>query len=91
MKIIILLFFMIIVGITAFADYDGFSDEFCKTGLENNGRYDFDVSNFQIDLDGDKKIEDTSYLKYELYQYKVGDTVKVTYIRNGEQKTTNIT
>ena len=40
---------------------------------------------------GDKKIEDTSYLKYELYQYKVGDTVKVTYIRNGEQKTTNIT
>lgn len=71
MKRIILIFFMIIVGIITFADYDGFSEEFCKTGLENNGRYDFDVSNFQIDLDGDKKIEDVEIITKNKFVLKI--------------------
>lgn len=36
------------------------------------------------------KITDYKYLKYYLYRYNVGDTVEVTYIRNGREMTTKI-
>ena len=32
-------------------------------------------------------IENLSKLRYYLYQYKTGDTIKVTYIRDGKEKT----
>ncbi len=83
MKRTILLFFMIIVGITTFADDNGFSDEFCKTGLENSGRYDFDVSNFQIDLDGDKKIEDVEIITKNKFILKING--KKMEVRNGKE------
>ncbi len=34
-----------------------------------------------IEIDG-TKIEDSSYFRYALYKYKVGDTIKVKYYRN---------
>lgn len=37
------------------------------------------------------KIKDTAYLRYELYQYQAGDTIEITYLRNGHEKTTKIT
>ncbi len=40
---------------------------------------------------GDYDISDYIYLKYYLNRYYVGDTVTVTYIRNGKTETTNIT
>ena len=40
---------------------------------------------------GDKEIKDYAYLRYELYQYSAGDTVEVTYIRDGKEKTTKVT
>lgn len=38
----------------------------------------------------DKAISNVAYLRYELYKYKVGDSIKVTYIRNGKEATVNI-
>ena len=37
---------------------------------------------------GNKKIKNISYLKYELFQHKVGEKIKIEYIRNGNKKTT---
>ena len=36
-------------------------------------------------------VSNAAYLKYELYKCKVGDTIEVTYIRNGKTETTNVT
>ena len=36
------------------------------------------------------KITDTAHFRYSLYKYSVGDTIKVTYNRNGEEKTVNV-
>lgn len=39
----------------------------------------------------DKEVTNSAYLKYLLYKYEVGDTVKLTYYRDGKFKTTDIT
>lgn len=36
-------------------------------------------------------VKNAAYLKYLLYKYNPGDTVKITYNRNGKIETTNIT
>ena len=38
-----------------------------------------------------EKISNFAYLRYELYKYKVGDTITVTYLRDGKERTTKIT
>ena len=38
-----------------------------------------------------EKISNIAYLRYELYKYNVGDTINVTYLRDGKEKTTKIT
>ena len=40
---------------------------------------------------GDKEVSNAAYLKYELYQYNVGDTVEFTYIRDNKTHTTKVT
>ncbi len=40
---------------------------------------------------GDEKINNQAYLKYVLYSYKVGDSVNLTYIRDGKEYTTKVT
>jgi serine protease Do len=40
---------------------------------------------------GDYEIKSSSYLKYYLYKYNVGDKVKITYIRGTETKEATIT
>lgn len=35
-------------------------------------------------------IKDYKYLKYYLYRYRVGDKVKITYIRDGKEKTVEV-
>ncbi len=42
-----------------------------------------------IKLNGEK-VKDSAYLRYELYKNKPGDTIEVTYIRNGKEHTTKI-
>ena len=37
------------------------------------------------------KVKDTAYLRYELYQHQAGDTIEVTYIRDGKEHTTKVT
>lgn len=42
-----------------------------------------------IKLDGNK-IKNHAYLRYELYQHQAGDTIEITYIRNGKEHTTKV-
>ncbi len=39
---------------------------------------------------GDVNVNNIAYFKYELYKYKVGDTVTITYERNGKTNTVKI-
>ena len=39
----------------------------------------------------DDEVNDVAYLKYMLYKYSVGDTIKITYIRDNKTKTTEVT
>ncbi|MBR3049606.1 MAG: trypsin-like peptidase domain-containing protein [Bacilli bacterium] len=36
------------------------------------------------------KVKDYAYLRYELYQHQAGDTIEVTYIRNGRENKTKL-
>jgi serine protease Do len=38
----------------------------------------------------DKAVNNVAFLRYELYKYKVGDTIKITYLRDGKENTTSI-
>lgn len=40
---------------------------------------------------GNEKINNQAYLKYVLYSYKVGDTLDLTYIRDGKENTAKVT
>ena len=42
-----------------------------------------------IEINGNK-ISNVAYLRYELYKYNVGDNIKVTFIRDGKNKTVSI-
>ena len=39
----------------------------------------------------DNQISNIAYLRYYLYNYAVGDTVEITFIRNGKTKNTKVT
>ena len=38
-----------------------------------------------------EKVQDSAYLRYELYKYSVGDTIEITYMRGGKEHTTKVT
>lgn len=38
-----------------------------------------------------QKVSNAAYLKYELYKCNVGDTIEVSYMRNGKMETTQVT
>ena len=37
-----------------------------------------------------EEVADSAYLRYELYKYSVGDTIEITYIRDGKEHTTKV-
>lgn len=37
-----------------------------------------------------KEVKDSAYLRYELYQHQAGDTIKITYIRDGKENTVDV-
>lgn len=43
-----------------------------------------------ITLIDDKEVENTSHFRYILYKHKVGDTIKLTYIRDGKTSSISI-
>ena len=47
------------------------------------------VGDVIVEIDG-KKIEDTSYFRYQIYKYKIGDSVKVKYYRENKLLETTI-
>lgn len=40
---------------------------------------------------GDKEVKDIAYLRYELYQHQAGDRIQITFIRDGKEKTVDVT
>lgn len=57
-----------------------------KSGASNSDLKKGDV----ITKINGEKVKNGAYLKYLLYKYNPGDTVKITYNRNGKESTTNI-
>lgn len=39
---------------------------------------------------GDNKVDDSAHLKYELYKYNIGETIKLTVLRDGKEKELNL-
>ncbi len=37
-----------------------------------------------------EEVQDSAYLRYELYKYSAGDTIEITYIRDGKEHTTKV-
>lgn len=57
-----------------------------KSGAAKSGLQKGDII---LELNG-SKVKNSAYLKYLLYKYNPGDTVKITYNRNGKISTTSI-
>lgn len=60
--------------------------------VQNGGAADkagLKIGDVIIKID-DKDVDSISKLRYYLYKYKIGDKVKLTYIRDGKTKTTDI-
>ena len=59
---------------------------------EGSGAADSDLKEGDIitKLNGEK-VQDSAYLRYELYKYSVGDTIEITYMRGGKEHTTKVT
>ncbi len=47
-------------------------------------------SNDIITKVNDKDVSSVGYLRYYLYEYKVGEKIAITYIRDGKEKTTTV-
>lgn len=61
-------------------------------GIETgSGADDSDLKEGDIitKLNGEK-VQDSAYLRYELYKYSAGDTIDITYIRDGDEHTTKV-
>lgn len=56
------------------------------TGASKSGLKKGDII---ISLDG-AKVTNSAYLKYILYKYSPGDKIKITYMRDGKEKTTEV-
>ena len=58
---------------------------------EGSGAADSDLKEGDIitKLNGEE-VADSAYLRYELYKYSVGDTIEITYIRDGKERTTKV-
>lgn len=60
--------------------------------LENSGASKSDLkSGDVITAINGETVKNTAYLRYELYKYKPGESIEVTYYRNGKENKTNVT
>lgn len=59
--------------------------------MENTGAASSDLKTGDVitKIDGNE-VKNYAYLRYELYQHQAGDTIEVTYIRNGKEATTKV-
>ena len=58
---------------------------------DNSGAANSDLKKGDVIVKiNDAKVKNSAYLKYLLYKYNPGDTVTVTYNRNGKLATTKI-
>ena len=56
------------------------------SGAANSGLREGDI----ITKINGEEVNDSAYLRYELYKYSVGDKITVTYIRDGNEETTDV-
>ena len=72
---------------------DDIDDGVVIAGIESgSSAADSDLSEGDIvtAIDGEE-VSDSAYLRYELYKHSIGDTIEITYIRDGNEHTTNVT
>ncbi len=50
---------------------------------------DLKVGDIIIKLN-DQEVENSAYLRYELYKYSAGETITITYLRDGKERTTKV-
>lgn len=63
------------------------------TSVEKNSpaaKGGIEANDIIISIEG-KEVSSTAYLKYYLYQYNIGDTIKIVVYRDGKEVTLNIT
>ena len=56
--------------------------------VENNSSADkggLEIGDIITEINGNK-ISNVAYLRYELYKYNIGDTIKITIERDGKEK-----
>lgn len=59
--------------------------------MENTGAASSDLKIGDIITKiNENEVKNYAYLRYELYQHQAGDTIEVTYIRNGKEATTKV-
>ena len=71
---------------------DNFSGGVIVTGVKKNtGAEKAGIEKNDIIIKvNDVVIKDIAYFRYELYKYQAGDTIKVTYLRDGKEKTAKV-
>ena len=81
------------VSIAEQSSFLSFSTRVVITGVEKNSPADkagLKEGDVLVKIN-DEKIENASFFKYKLYSHKVGDKVKITVERNGNEKTFTVT
>lgn len=58
--------------------------------IENTNAYNVLKIGDVITKINDTKVNSLAYLRYELYKYNVGDTIKITFIRDGKKQEAKI-
>lgn len=71
---------------------DSIKEGVIVAGIEKNSgasKSDLKVGDVVIKINGES-TSDIAHLRYELFKHKVGDTIEITYIRNGKTAVTGV-
>ena len=80
-----------VLGIIMSASGNSYEGVLVKEITKNSGASKSDLKEGDIitKING-QKVKNNAYLRYELFKNKPGDTVEVTYIRNGKENVTKV-
>jgi serine protease Do len=80
------------LGVSTYNSYYNTTGTYIYSVEKNSPAYDAGLQKGDLILKiNDTEIQNSSYLKYQIYKYNVGDTIKITYERNGNENTVDVT
>ena len=71
---------------------DNITEGVIVASIEKNsgaGKSDLKVGDIIVKINGES-TSDIAHLRYELFKHKIGDTIEITYLRNGKTATTRV-